>query len=178
MNTLDYRVSMDGGGNAISCTWGNSTDVHIGQGSKASIRASISTAGTGINRMVKLFLEFPLYGHEELDFSNIDEVACSIWGTSDANGKVAQVYIMDHNNREYFDPAVGRGGLNWNLTEIKLGTASTGWSGVYGASISLCSWRLKRIGIIVQAFGAGSHVVWFDGLKIAGCTYLPPPKTQ
>ena len=168
MNATDYRVSMDGGGNAISCTWGNAVDVHIGQGSKASIRASISAAGTGINRMVKLFLEFPLYGYEELDFSNIDEVACSIWGTGDANGKVAQVYIMDHNNREYYGPAVGRGGSNWNLTEFKLGAASTGWTGVYGANISLCSWRLKRIGIIVQAFGAGVHVVWFDGLKIAG----------
>ncbi|MDR0493403.1 MAG: hypothetical protein LBH74_07190 [Nitrososphaerota archaeon] len=178
MNALDYRVSMDGGGNAISCTWGNSTDVHIGQGSKASIRANISATGTGINRIVKLFLEFPLYGHEELDFSNLDEVTCRIWGTGDANGKVAQVYIMDHNNREYYGPAVGRGGSNWNLTEFKLGAASTGWTGLYGANISLCSWRLRRIGIIVQGFGAGSHVVWFDGLQIAGVHIFATAKDQ
>jgi hypothetical protein len=166
MNAADYSVSLEG--NELACSCGDAVDVHIGSGSKASIRANISAGGTGINRIVKIYLEFPLYGYEELDFSEIDEVACSIWGTGDANGMVPRVYIMDHNNREYAGPPVGQGGARWNQTEFKLGAASTGWSGVYSANILLCSWRLKRIGIILQAFGAGVHTVWFDGLKIAG----------
>ena len=152
-----------------NCTAIDDTTVAVDE---ASIKATITD-----DAYAKLYLQFPIYNHTEIDCS-LQDRQCELWFNHDSLSEI-YLYAMDDQNHEIACKTV----LNPLTTDWIKGTFTLGPSAVfrnllfgnpnpgewYYLSGSTFTWKLKRIGVYVpyRIGNTGTHI-WIDGLTIDG----------
>jgi len=159
-NAEDYDSS--------DCTVADDTSVYVAGAASIKITTEAATC--------RAFLEFPLYNHEVLDFSNKNSQA-EIWITRESSLIDVLWYLQDDEGNEILcrnDLSILSG--DWKKNTVSIGPdsvfANTVWGDpkvgeYYYLSGSSFSWKIKRLGVVVFAGGVDiGKSVWIDGLKI------------
>ena len=156
----------------VNCTVDDDSSVFIA--GTSSIKATITSEDWAI-----LYLQFPNYNHQDLDFSEIDESG-TIYFVSDhsvgvdPNAPNVQIYLKDDAGNEITKKQHITAYSSWQKIDFKIGIAAEigsgsairEWMFLTGSSFT---WRIKRIGIrIFPDDWVSNNHVWIDGLKLGG----------
>ena len=145
---------------AEHCTITDDTDFCL-QGS-ASIKVTPAASGTP-----RAYLQFPIYNHEELDFTS-KQTTKTFWVYRASPGRIYAYLKDDEGNEATYPIDVNCSGGNWQKVEVPLGAGTkmtaissvpNEWHSVYPANFT---WKIKRSGWQIPLL----MPVWFDGLRI------------